>query len=180
LLSKTEQDKFYGFGVCSMSDLENLGVEQVSTGMRFRNESALRSITKEEYERLASFRYHLRQFLRVSEAAARTVGLTSRQHQTLLAIMGFPGGSITVGQLAQQLQVAHHTTVELVDRLRLQKLVARETSTSDRRRVYVKLTQRGLATLETLTWAHRDELRRLSTYLGSLFLKQLVTKEVGS
>jgi hypothetical protein len=28
-----------------------------------------------------------------------------------------------------------------------------------------KLTQRGLATLETLTWAHRDELQRLSTQL---------------
>jgi DNA-binding MarR family transcriptional regulator len=81
-------------------------------------------------------------------AAARSVGLTSQQHQALLAIRGFPEPSITVGQLAQQVQVAHHTAVELVDRLRLQKFVARETRISDRRSVCVKLTQDGLATLE--------------------------------
>jgi DNA-binding MarR family transcriptional regulator len=150
-----------------MSALHN--VAQVSKRMNCRNNSALRSITKEEYQTLASFRCHLRQFLRQSETAARSVGLTSQQHQALLAIRGFPEEPITVGQLAQQLQVTHHTAVELVDRLTLLKLVVRETSTSDRRCVYVKLTQRGLATLETLTWAHRDELLRLSTQLGSLF-----------
>ena len=102
--------------------------------------------------------------------AARSVGLTSQQHQALLTIKGFPDGkSITIGQLAEQLQVAHHTAVELVDRLTLQNLVVREAGTLDRRHVYIKLTDRGLEILETLTWAHREELRRLSTRLNSLF-----------
>jgi DNA-binding MarR family transcriptional regulator len=131
---------------------------------------ASHSVTRKEYEKLASFRFNLRQFLRFSELAARSVGLTSQQHQALLAIKGFPDGkAITIGQLAEQLQVAHHTAVELVDRLTLQNLVLREASTLDRRHVYLKLTDGGDEILETLTWAHREELRRLGTRLNSLF-----------
>ena len=131
---------------------------------------ASRKVTQKEYEKLAAFRFNLRQFLRFSEVAARSVGLTSQQHQALLSIKGFPGGkTITIGQLADQLQVAHHTAVELVDRLTLQDLVLREGSTVDRRHVHIKLTDRGVEILEALTWVHREELRRLSRRLNSLF-----------
>ena len=131
---------------------------------------ASRKVTQKEYEKLAAFRFNLRQFLRFSEVAARSVGLTSQQHQALLSIKGFPDGkTITIGQLADQLQVAHHTAVELVDRLMLQDLVFREASTVDRRHVYIKLTDRGVEILEALTWVHREELRRLSRRLNSLF-----------
>jgi hypothetical protein len=54
---------------------------------------ASRSVTKKEYEKLAAFRYNLRQFLRFSEMATRSVGLTSQQHQALLTIKGFPDGT---------------------------------------------------------------------------------------
>ena len=127
-------------------------------------------VTKKDYEQLAAFRFNLRQFLRFSEVAARSVGLTSQQHQALLSIKGFPDGKvITIGQLAEQLQVAHHTAVELVDRLTLQDLALREASTVDRRHVHIKLTDRGEEILEALTWVHREELRRLSKRLDSLF-----------
>jgi DNA-binding MarR family transcriptional regulator len=132
--------------------------------------TASRKITQKEYEKLAAFRFNLRQFLRFSEVAARSVGLTSQQHQALLSIKGFPDGkTITIGQLADQLQVAHHTAVELVDRLTLQDLVLREASIEDRRHVHIKLTDRGVEILEALTWVHREELRRLSSRLNSLF-----------
>jgi DNA-binding MarR family transcriptional regulator len=128
-----------------------------------------RRIKKKEYEKLAAFRFNLRQFLRFSEVAARSVGLTSQQHQALLSIKGFPDGKvITIGRLAEQLQVAHHTAVELVDRLTLQDLVWREASIVDRRQVHIKLTDRGEEVLEALTWAHREELTRLSKRLNSL------------
>ena len=131
---------------------------------------ASRKITQKEYEKLAAFRFNLRQFLRFSEVAARSVGLTSQQHQALLSIKGFPDGkTITIGHLADQLQVAHHTAVELVDRLTLHDLVLREASTEDRRHVHIKLTDRGVEILEALTWVHREELRRLSRRLNSLF-----------
>ena len=123
-------------------------------------------VTKAEYEKLASFRYNLRHFLRFSESAAKSAGLTSRQYQALLTIKGFPGGDcLTVGELAEQLQIAHHSAVGLVDRLALQVLVSREAGTEDRRQVYVKLTSRGLAILEKLTSAHKEELRRLGAHL---------------
>jgi DNA-binding MarR family transcriptional regulator len=132
--------------------------------------NASRKVTKKEYEKLAAFRFNLRQFLRFSEVAARSVGLTSQQHQSLLSIKGFPDGKvITIGQLAEQLQVAHHTAVELVDRLTLQDLVLREASMVDRRNVHIKLTDRGEEILEALTWVHREELRHLSRRLNSLF-----------
>ena len=120
-------------------------------------------VTKKEYETLAAFRYSLRHFLRFSESAAESAGLTSRQYQALLAIKGFPTRDcVTVGELAEQLQIAHHSAVGLVDRLALQNLVSREAGTADRRHVYVKLTTRGLEVLEELTSAHKEELKRLN------------------
>jgi hypothetical protein len=53
---------------------------------------AHRSISKSQYESLATFRYALRQFLRFSEDAAKRAGITPQQHQALLAIKGFHGG----------------------------------------------------------------------------------------
>src|SRR6266566_9056175 len=87
-------------------------------------------ISKAQYEMLAAFRYQLRQFLHFSEQAAQKAGLTPRQHQALLAIKGFPGrDSVTIGELAEQLQIAHHSAVGLVDRLEAQNLIVRELST---------------------------------------------------
>ena len=54
------------------------------------------------YAALAEFRYALRKFLAFSESAAKEVGLTSQQHQALLALKGFAqGGSLSVGDLAE-------------------------------------------------------------------------------
>jgi DNA-binding MarR family transcriptional regulator len=126
-------------------------------------------MTKGDYEALAAFRYSLRQFLHFSEVAAVSAGLTPRQYQALLAIKGFPGrDSATVGELAEQLQIAHHSAVGLVDRLGLQKLVVREPSTQDRRQVYVSLTPHGAEVLDKLASAHREELRRLGSRLNSI------------
>jgi DNA-binding MarR family transcriptional regulator len=127
------------------------------------------AVSKTEYEVLAGFRYALRQFLRFSEQAAQAVGLTPQQHQVLLAIKGFPGRErITVGELAERLQIRHHSVVGLVDRLVAQGLLMREPAIDDRRQVYVMLTERGAATLERLTAAHREELCRLDPALRLL------------
>ncbi len=126
-------------------------------------------MTKAEYEALAAFRYSLRQFLSFSESAAASAGLTPRQYQALLAIKGFPGrDSATIGELAEQLQIAHHSAVGLVDRLGAQDLISRTVSAEDRRQVYVTLTLRGLEILDKLANAHKDELRRLGPRLNSI------------
>jgi DNA-binding MarR family transcriptional regulator len=130
--------------------------------MNSAKEKATTRVTKAEYGTLAAFRYNLRHFLRFSESAAEAAGLTSRQYEALLAIKGFPARDwVTVGELAERLQIAHHSAVGLVDRLAVHKLVSREAGTADRRQVYVKLTTQGVAMLEELAWAHKEELRRL-------------------
>jgi len=134
-------------------------------------------ISKADYETLAAFRYALRQFLHFSEEAAEAIGLTPQQHQALLAIRGFPGREqVTIGELAERLQIRHHSAVGLVDRLVVLKLVAREAAESDRRQVYVTLTPRGLSALEQLSAAHRVELRRIGPQISQL-LAQLGTDE---
>jgi DNA-binding MarR family transcriptional regulator len=127
------------------------------------------TIRKEEYEQMAAFRYALRVFLRFSEQAAEAVGLTPQQHQALLAIQGFPGRErVTVGELAERLQVRHQSAVGLVDRLAAQGLLKREPAEGDRRQVFVSLTGQGQDLLNRLTAAHRVELRRLRPGLQRL------------
>jgi len=137
-------------------------------------------ISKKEYEMLATFRYALRQFLRFSETAAHQAGITPQQHQAILAIAGFPDlDQITVSELAERLQIRHHSAVGLVDRLAAQDLVTREPGEADKREVYISLTPQGNDILAQLSAAHRQELRRIGPQLH-LLLEQLTGEDVPS
>ncbi len=123
-------------------------------------------ITKAQYVALAAFRYALRQFLHYSEQAAISAGLTPQQHQALLTLKGFPErDEISIGELAERMQIRHHSAVELVDRLVAEGLVRRKTSTIDRRQVRITLTARGLSFLERLSASHKEELQRIAPSL---------------
>jgi DNA-binding MarR family transcriptional regulator len=122
-----------------------------------------------DYERLAEFRYILRQFLIFSEDAAAQAGLTAQQHQALLAIRGTPGRRpVTTGELAERLGIRHHSAVGLIDRLVAKALVVRHSGLDDRRQVHVALTAAAEAILATLSAAHREELARLAPMLREL------------
>ena len=127
-------------------------------------------LEKKEYEALSDFRYAVRKFLRFSEIAAEKVGLTSQQHQALLAIKGFPGGRemITNGELAERLQIKHHSAVGLVNRLEASQLVARQPGENDRREIYIRLTPQGEKILEQLTAVHKKELRQIASQLTEI------------
>src|SRR3954470_13218249 len=119
-------------------------------------------LIKAQYETLAAFRYALRQFIHFSEEAASRTGLTPQQHQALLAIKGYPGRDcVSVGELAERLQLRHHSAVGLVDRLVAEKLVSRAPSSEDRRQVFIQLTSRGENVLAKLSSAHSQQLRRM-------------------
>ena len=127
------------------------------------------AITKTDYEVLAEFRSTLRRFMSFSENAAKEVGITPQQHQALLAIQGFPGREqITIGELSERLQIKHHSTVGLVNRLEAEKLITRSPAQDDRRKVFISLTKQGLSILKKLSDIHRQELQRLSPQLRSL------------
>jgi DNA-binding MarR family transcriptional regulator len=126
-------------------------------------------VTQAEYEALAAFRYALRQFLRFSEEAAVAAGLTPQQHQALLAIKGFPGrDQVTIGELAERLQLRHHSAVGLADRLVAEGWVSRRRDGTDRRQVHLVLTGRGELVLEKLSAAHKEQLRRIGRQLKPL------------
>ena len=127
------------------------------------------SFSKEDYQTLAEFRYALRCFLRFSENAAETAGLTLQQHQALLFIIGYPGREqVTISELAERLQTRHHSAVGLVDRLEEQGLVVRFHNSEDRRQVIISLTEKGIRVLKGLANTHREELRLLGPQLCTM------------
>jgi len=118
-------------------------------------------LSDREYQALARFRHALRVFQHFSEQAAREAGITPAQHQLLLAVRGHPGGDPpVVSDLAEALQLRHHSVVELIDRADAAGLVRRTQDPADQRRQRVRLTATGREVLERLSVVHRDELRR--------------------
>lgn len=126
-------------------------------------------ISKQHYEMLADLRYALRQFLRFSEEAAHRAGLAPQQHQAMLAIKGFPGrDEITIGEMAERLQIRPHSAVGLANRLVAERYVRRVPGKDDRRQVYLRLTARGESVLERLSATHREQLRRIGPRINRL------------
>ena len=126
-------------------------------------------LTDHDYRTLAEFRHALRVFLKFSEDAARKEGLTPNQHQLLLAVRGFAGeGPPTIGDVAEQLQLQHHSVVELVDRAVDAGLVNRRVDAHDRRRQRHTLTTQGSRALRRLSAAHRSELRTFRDQMRDL------------
>ena len=103
-----------------------------------------KSLTLADYEALAELRYQIRRFLHFSEQASRAAGLEPRQHQLLLALKGLPKDTRPrIGELAERLQIQHHSTVELVNRLANGGYVRRERGGEDHREVLISLTPKG-------------------------------------
>src|SRR5215831_5017571 len=123
-----------------------------------------------DFKAMAELRYQIRRFLRFSETAARQAGIEPQQHQLLLAVRGLPDVlKPTIGVLAERMQLQHHSTVELIDRLVERGFLLRLRATDDRRQVLVKLTGEGEAFLQTLALHHLQEIQTV----GPKFVKVL-------
>lgn len=137
-----------------------------------RAASSRANLAKADYELLADFRYTLRKFFSFSEAAAARHGVSPQQYQALLAIEGFPGKNwVTVGELAERLQIAHHSAVGLIDRMETMRLVHRAASKEDRRKVQVSLSPKGLTLFQKLYREHHDELQTVAPQLVGILRK---------
>jgi DNA-binding MarR family transcriptional regulator len=113
-----------------------------------------------DYATLAEWRYQLRLLLGRRETAARAVGVAPQQYVLLLQIKGLEArGAVTIGMLAERLQIRHHSAVELVDRLVERGMVARRRHEGDRRQVVVMLRPAGEAVLRRLALNSLAELR---------------------
>jgi DNA-binding MarR family transcriptional regulator len=133
-----------------------------------------KSLRRADYEALAELRYQIRRFLHFSEQASRKAGLEPQQHQLMLALKGLPPGiRPRVGELAERLQLQHHSTVELANRLAARGYVRRQRAGNDRREVLLSLTPAGEKILRELSLHHRAELRTRGPRLVSA-LKQVM------
>lgn len=124
-------------------------------------------LSEDEFEALARFRSDIRQYLRFSEEAVREHDVTPQQYQLLLALKGSSDREWAhVSELAEILQLRHHSVVELVDRAAVRGLVERKPDPTSARSVRVQLSDDGDSILADLSALHRDELRRM----GSAFV----------
>ena len=122
------------------------------------------------FKAMSELRYQIRKFIRFSENAARQAGIEPQQHQLLLAVRGLPDKARpTIGVLAERMQLQHHSTVELIDRLVDRGFLCRLRDTDDRRQVLVKLTHAGEKFLQKLSLHHLEELQ----FAGPTFVKVL-------
>lgn len=119
-----------------------------------------------DFRDLADFRYAIRLFLRYAEERARASGITPQQHILLLAVRGhgsYP--NISIGDVAERLQVRHHSASRLVERCVQRGLLERRADAADRRKAIVSLTTEGQRILDDITRANRRELRSLESAL---------------
>ncbi len=119
-------------------------------------------LTDRDYQRLLGFRTELRRFLHWSEEQAEDLGITTAQHQLLLAVRGHPDRrGPTVGDVATSLLLRHHSAVGLVDRAAEAGLIRRTHDADDHRSVRLRLTPEGGRKLARLSRRHLEELDRL-------------------
>jgi DNA-binding MarR family transcriptional regulator len=124
-------------------------------------------LSENQYHVLLVFRSALRRYLQWSGEQASRLGLTSQQHQLLLAVRAHPGSTPpSIRELSECLLIRHHSTVELVKRVEDAGLVLREEDGSDHRVVRLRLTESGRRAIEELSESHMAELQRVSDGLG--------------
>ncbi|WIG59923.1 MAG: hypothetical protein OJF49_002671 [Ktedonobacterales bacterium] len=129
------------------------------------------ALTKQEYERLAEFRYELRRYLRQTELEARKLDLTPQHYQLMLAVKGFPGRDwANITELAERLQIRHNAVIGLVNRAEARGLLERrpDSNGGDRRIVEIHLTEQGEQALLQLASALHDERARMRSAMAAL------------
>jgi DNA-binding MarR family transcriptional regulator len=125
------------------------------------------AIDAEHFKGLAGFRRGLRRFLVVSERISREAGVTPQQYQVLLAIKAADASQFAMKDLAEELLLAPHATVQLVDRLERAGLAERRPSEGDRRFVFLALTPKGETLINQLGERHLEEMLRQEPQLRS-------------
>lgn len=120
----------------------------------------MQKLTLADYQALAEFRYQIRKFLHFSDHAVAEAGLEKGQYQLMLAIKGMPADvQPRIRDVANRMQIQHHSAVELINRLEAGGYVHRERGMEDRREVLLALTPKGEQMLSGLALHHHEQLQ---------------------
>jgi DNA-binding MarR family transcriptional regulator len=116
----------------------------------------------------------LREFLRV------THGTTLPRFDVMAALYRRRDG-VTMSELSRMLLVSNGNATAVVDRLEAEGLVRRTPSATDRRTVFVALTEAGLAAFETLAADHEREVDAILSALSEEDLDRMteILKRMG-
>jgi DNA-binding MarR family transcriptional regulator len=137
----------------------------------------MKKLTLVDYQALAEFRYQIRQFLRFSDRAVEAAGLERQQYQLMLAMKGMPEGlQPRIREIAQQMQIQHHSAVELINRLEAGGYVRREKAVDDRREVLLVLTPKGEKVLAELALHHHEQLQEAAPRLVGALRRVMARK----
>ena len=97
---------------------------------------------KQYQELLVSIRQVIRAIDLYSKKLSKETGLTSPQLLVLQAISQQDG--VMVKEIAEQINLSSATITSILDRLEARELVIRERSTTDKRKVGISLTSKGV------------------------------------
>lgn len=90
-----------------------------------------------------------------SKHLVKTTGLTTPQLLILQNIRDHAG--LSIGTLAKQISLSQATVTTIIDRLEKRKLIVRERSQSDRRKVNINLTSAGATILDNAPTALQEQ-----------------------
>lgn len=108
---------------------------------------------------LAEFYLAVQRFLRASERFAVEAGLNPLEHDLLLALSGYPGGTCSsIAILSERLLSQHHVAAGAVTKLSQKELVSTERNERDRRSVILTLTPKGKSLLKDISLRSLGEL----------------------
>jgi DNA-binding MarR family transcriptional regulator len=129
---------------CLLSIISPYDILLRESGSRHDTIGGMKRLTLSDYQALAEFRYQIRRFFHFSEQAVKQAGLERVQYQLMLAIKGMPASvRPRIRELANRMEIRHHSAVELVNRLEAGGFVHRTRAHDDRREVLLMLTPKG-------------------------------------
>lgn len=140
----------------------------------------MKKLTLVDYQALAEFRYQIRRFLHFSDRAVEGAGLERGQYQMMLSIKGMPDSlRPRIRDVANRMQIQHHSAVELINRLEAGGYVRRERGLDDRREVLLALTQKGEKVLGELALHHHQQLQEAAPRLVQALHRVMAGKRTG-
>ncbi len=109
---------------------------------------------------------------RLTKGMAREVGLTGPQLTVLKLLETFQ--DLSLSSLSERIRAQNSTVTGIIDRMEREGLVGRERSTSDRRVVHIKLTEKGAALAREVRVEPLEIFRSALTSLTAADLKDLL------
>jgi len=138
----------------------------------------MKKLTLADYQALAEFRFQIRRFLHFSDREVEKAGLERGQYQLMLSIKGMPDDlRPRIRDVANRMQIQHHSAVELINRLEAGGYVHRERATNDRREVLLQLTAKGEKVLAELALHHHEELQEAAPELVAALRRVMAGKK---